>query len=169
MLLAFWALGAYNRLVELRNAAAEAWAQADAALGRRARAVEALLQALREPLQAERGALDALQAAHEALVRATATMTARPLVAAHAAQWLEAEARLAASAARVIALLDHAGAMAAEAPVAEALAAWHDAVQRLPYTRQLFNDAAARHDEALRAFPTSLLVRLYGFAPAGRV
>lgn len=168
-MLAFWALGAYNRLIELRNAAAEAWAQADETLGRRARSLDALLQVLREPLAAERGALEALQAAHEQQVQATAAMTARPLRADHAAQWLEAEARLAASAARVMALLDHAGVLAAEAPVADALAAWHDARQRLPYTRQLFNDAAARHDEALRAFPTSLLVRLYGFAPAGRV
>jgi LemA protein len=168
--LLFWALGAYNRLVELRNGTAEAWAQADEALRRRGQALQQLVEALRAPLAGESVALDALQAAHETLAQASAAMSARPLVAANAAAWVDAETRLAAAAARVFALLDSAGErVAAHEPVARALAQWREAALRLPYTRQLFNDAAARYDEATRVFPTSLLVRLYGFAPAGRV
>jgi LemA protein len=168
-LLLFWVLGAYNRLIELRNAAADAWAQADAALRQRGEAVDALVNALREPLAAEAVALEALQTAHEHITHASAAMSARPLHAASANAWVDAESRLGAAAARVFALLENAGDVAALDPVSAAVAMWSEGAQRLPYTRQLFNDAAARYDEATREFPTSLLVRMIGFAPAGRV
>jgi hypothetical protein len=108
-------------------------------------------------------------AAHENAERAAGQMSARPLRAANAAAWVDAEKRLGAAAARVFALLDAAGPAAESEGVTSASAQWRDSTQRLTYTRQSFNDAAAAHDEALRAFPTSLLVRLFGFAPAGRI
>jgi LemA protein len=168
-LLVFWALGAYNRLIELRNAAADAWGQADEVLRQRAQALEELVDALRVPLAAEGVALDTLHSAREQVVRASTAMAARPLLAANATAWVEAETRLNAAAARVFALLETAGEAAGQEPVAAAVARWRDAAQRLPYARQRFNDAAARYDAAAQVFPTSLLVRLYGFAPAGRV
>jgi LemA protein len=168
-LLLFWALGAYNRLVELRNAIAEAWTQAAEALERRSEALVALLQALHAPLGAEAGALEALAAAQEQAARAAAQMNARPLQPPHASAWLDAESRLNAAATRVFALADAAGLAAQEPGVAEATARWRESSARLAYARQRFNDTADAHDAALHAFPTSLLVRLFGFGPAGRV
>jgi LemA protein len=168
-LLGFWVLGAYNRLVELRNQAAEAWARAAEAQRRRGDALQQLLAALHEPLTTEASALDALGSAHEQAARATAQMSARPLQRDRAAAWVDAETRLLAAAARVFALVESAGELAREEPIAAASAAWRESAQRLGHTRQLFNDAAAAHDEALQVFPTSLLVRVFGFAPAGRV
>jgi LemA protein len=168
-LLLFWALGAYNRLVELRNAIAEAWKHAAEALERRSEALGALLQALREPLTAEAGALETLATAHERAARAAAQMNARPLQPAHASAWLDAESHLNAAATRVFSLADAASETAREPDFAEAATRWRESSARLVYARQRFNDAAAAHDAALRAFPTSLLVRLFGFGPAGRV
>ncbi len=168
-LLGFWILGAYNRLVELRNTAADAWAEAAEVLRRRDQAVAQLLVALREPLAAEAPALDALGSAQERSTRAALQMTSRPLRADNAAAWADAETRLLAAASRVFALLESSSALDAASAAAEASAAWREAAQRLTYMRQRFNDAAAAHDEALGVFPTSLLVGLFGFAPAGRV
>ena len=61
-LLVFWTLGAYNRLVELRNQIIAAWAQVDEPLQRRAAAVTPLVSGLRMHLPDEQGALDAVQA-----------------------------------------------------------------------------------------------------------
>ena len=58
----FWMVGAYNRLVALRNAVSQAWGRIDDTLRLRAAAAEPLLAALREPLASEQGALDAMQA-----------------------------------------------------------------------------------------------------------
>jgi LemA protein len=167
--LVFWVLGAYNRLVRLRNAAAAAWAQADEALRRRAEATEALVAALREPLAGEQGALDALLATHAQAARAAGAMSTRPLLAANAGGWTEAESHYLAAASRVFALLDGHPQVRALAPVTAALAAWREGDQRLPFARQLFNDAAAAHDEAIEVFPTSLLSSRFGFHPAGRI
>lgn len=168
-LLGFWVLGAYNRLVELRNTAADAWAEAAEVLRRRADALARLAGALREPLAAEAASLDTLAAAHDQAARATLQMTSRPLRADNAAAWVEAETRLLAAASRVLALVESAGELAEQAQVADAIGDWREAAQRLAYTRQRFNDAATAHDDALRAFPTSLLVGFFGFAAAGRV
>ncbi len=162
-------LGAYNRLVELRNTIAEAWTLAAEALERRSEALGELLQALRVPLAAEEGALEMLATAHEQAARAAAQMNARPLQPAHASAWLDAESRLNAAATRVFALADAAGGAAREPGVAEAAARWRESSARLAYSRQRFNDTADAHDAALHVFPTSLLVRLFGFGPAGRV
>jgi len=168
--LGFWVLGAYNRLVSLRNAVAAAWAQADEAQRRRGEGTEQLVAALRAPLADERGALDALWSAHAASARAAGAMSARPLADANAQAWAEAERHLVAAAARVFALADgQAEALSGIATVADARAAWAEGEQRLRFARQLYNDAAAAHDEAIAVFPTSLLSPAFGFRAAGRV
>ena len=168
-LLGFWILGAYNRLVEMRNNATDAWAEAAEVLRRRADALTQLAGALREPLAAEAASLDTLNSAHDQAARATLQMSSRPLRAENAAAWRDAETRLLAAASRVFSLVESAGDLGEAPPIAAAITAWREAAQRLAYSRQRFNDAAAAHDDALAAFPTSLLVGLFGFAPAGRV
>ena len=167
--LVFWTVGAYNRLVALRNAVAEAWAKVDEALRQRQAAAEPLLAALREPLAAEQGALDAWAAASTEAARAAAVMGSKPVVQAHALAWAAAEAAQAAAASRVFALLDQHTELRLQALVAAQALAWRDAMKRLGFARQLFNETAAPYNEALRAFPTRLLVRLFRFGPAGRV
>ena len=53
--------------------------------------------------------------------------------------------------------------------VAPLLAAWHEAQPKLAYARQRFNEAAEAHDSAIALFPTTLLARVFGMAPVGRV
>jgi LemA protein len=165
----FWALGAYNRLVGLRNAIGQAWARVEEAQRQRAAAVAPLVAALREPLAAEHGALDALLAAQGASTQATTAMSARHAPAAAAAQWLAAESALTAAASRVFALLEQQPALVAQEPLAGLVRTWRELTPRLGFARQLFNDAASSYDEALAEFPTRLLVRLFGFGRAGRI
>lgn len=168
--LGFWVLGAYNRLVAMRNAVAAAWAQADEAQRRRGEGTEQLVAVLRAPLAGEAGALDALWAAQAALARAAGALSARPLVESNARAWTEAERHLVAAATRVFALADgHAEALAGHPEVAAARAAWQEADQRLRFARQLYNDAAVAHDEAIAIFPTSLLSPVFGFHACGRL
>jgi LemA protein len=172
--LAFWVLGAYNRLVALRNTVADAWSQADEALRRRGEGTEALVSALRAPLVAELGSLDALWAAHAQAARAAGAMSARPLLAANAQAWAEAERHLGAAASRVFALAEgHGEAIRGDetlgAAVNAARAAWSEGEEHLRFARQLFNAAAAAYDEAIAIFPTSLLSRAFGFLAAGRL
>jgi LemA protein len=165
----FWMVGAYNRLVSLRNAIAQAWAKVDEALRLRAQAADPLLAALREPMAAEQGALDATLAALAEVKRAATVMGARPVVAANAAAWLAAEASLAASASRLFALLDHSEALRLQDDVTAHTRSWRDADTRLAFARQLFNEAAEAYNAAIALFPTRLLVGMFRFGRAGRI
>jgi LemA protein len=167
--LVFWMVGAYNRLVALRNAIGDAWAKVQEALAQRGAALPPLVAALREPMAAEHGALDTLLAAHAEAVRAAAALAARPVDATLAQAWVGAESALAAAASRVFALLEQQDDLRAQEAVALPVEGWRAGQARLPYTRQLFNDDAAAYNEAAAVFPTRMLARLYGFGRAGQI
>lgn len=168
-LLMFWVVGAYNRLMALRNAIGEAWARVDEAQRQRSTAGEPLLAALREPLAAEQGALDALAAALAEGAKAAGAMAARPAAQANASAWLAAEAALAPAAARVFALFEHDLELRGRGEIAEPAAAWRDAHTKLGFARQVFNEATAAYNEAVTLFPTRLLAPMFRFGPAGRL
>lgn len=165
----FWMVGAYNRLVALRNGLADAWAMVDDVLKKRGAAVEALTAALREPLADEPGALDALLAAQAQVRKAADAVGARPVDAVRTAELVAAEAQMGAAASRVVSLLEQRPALKSDAAVAPHAAALADSVQRLAFARQMFNDAGQLYNAAVRQVPTRVLARLYGFGTAGRL
>jgi LemA protein len=164
----FWMVGAYNRLVALRTRLGAAYAQVDELLQRRAGAVKALAAALREPLAAESPALDALLAAQSQVASAADALRASPVGASQAAL-VAAEAVMASTTSRVLALVEQDPALAAHPDIAPPLATVREAPARLGFARQLYNEAAAAYNDAARQFPTRLLTRLYGFGTAGRL
>ncbi len=168
-ILVFWALGAYNRLLALRNAVGAAWTKVDDARRQRAEAGEPLLAALREPLAAEHDALDALQTQLAESARAATTMSARPVIESQAATWVAAEAGVAAAASRVFALVEQSAEVLTIEPVATGAARWREAEARLTFARQLFNEAGETYNAAIALFPTRLLLPLFRFGRAGRL
>ncbi|MEO5734720.1 MAG: LemA family protein [Rubrivivax sp.] len=167
--LVFWMLGAYNRLVAMRNQIGAAWAKVDEARQQRAAGLTPLLQALDEPLTARHSALDEMAAAHAATEAAAAAMGPRPVSMVHALAWTRAESTLAAAASRVFALVEVDPMLQQSPGVLQGSAVWNEAGTRLAFARQLYNDAADGYDEAIAAWPTRLLVRRFSFAPAGRL
>jgi LemA protein len=165
----FWMLGAHNRLVGLRSAIIAAWGRVQDTLEQRSAALTPLVAALREPLAAEHGALDALLAAQAEAQRTAAVLQAGPMQAAPAQAWVAAESALAAAASRVTALLEQDLALRSQDAVATPAAALREAQSRLTFARQAFNEAAAVYNDALAQFPTRLLMRVFRFAPAGRL
>ncbi len=167
--LVFWTLGAYNRLVALRNAIGTAWQLVDEVLARRGDAVRALAAALRQPLSGEQGALDALLAAQDQVQRAAEALRARPVQDGLAAALLAAESAMASAASRVLALLEQQADLRHAADVAAPATVLRDSAARLVFARQLFNEAALAYNAAVQQFPTRLLTSLFGFGAAGRI
>lgn len=165
--LVFWVVGAYNRLVGLRNGIAHSWAKVQLTLQQRAEALTPLVTALRGPLAAEHGALDAVLVAHAEALRCAAAMQAAPGSRANAQAWVASEAALAAAASRMLALMAHTSGLHDNAAVAQALAAYTTAQDRLPFVRQLFNESAQAYNEAVALFPTRLVAHSFGLRPAG--
>jgi LemA protein len=167
--LVFWMVGAYNRLVRLRNGIGTAWAQIDGQLQRRAQALPALLGALHDPMAAERPTLESVDAAQQQVQAAADALRAAPVRADVAAGLAGALAQLDSTLARLLALLDQQPDWREEPAVASGLRELHDVDLRLAFARQLFNEAVQTYNAAARQFPTRLLTRLYGFGTAGRL
>lgn len=171
--LLFWVIGANNRLVALRNGITGAWGKVQEALNQRARGVAALAALLREPMAAEQGALDTWLAAHAAAAKAAASLGSKPVNETAAQAWVAAETALAAAASRLLALLEPLLAQQPELQqqpgVAEALDAWREGQARLPFVRQLFNEAATAYNDAVALFPTRIVARGFRMRRAGLI
>jgi LemA protein len=165
--LAFWAIGARNRLMSLRNAIGAAWLQIDALLKRRYALVETLLLELRPSFVHESRTLDALLAAAVQLGACADAVRARPSAAAAASSLALAEGVFGQAMSRVLALLDTPPADGTD--VHPTIAELVDLETRLGFSRQAFNDAVGAFNAALAQFPTRLLSRLFGLRAAGRL
>jgi LemA protein len=170
--LIFWVVGAYNRLMRLRNAVATAWAQVEPALARRSEAMQAVIELVREPLAPEAGTLQALAEADQRTRQAAEAVRTARSRAEEVSQWVAAEAALASPAARLRALIELQPTLFQD-PVSgtalgPALAAWIDAEPRIGFARQTFNEAVQAYNHALHQWPTRLITTVFGFAGAGR-
>lgn len=163
----FWMVGAYNRVMALRNRIVQAWTQVDEPLRRRRETLPLLLAVLRAEWPEEQGAVEAAAQAQQQAAGAADAMKAKPAHAAAAAQFVAAERQLASAMVRLRALLDHHAPLRGRDDVAGWLRELQEADQRLVFARQLFNDAVATYNTAAHQWPTRLLVLLYGLQDAG--
>jgi LemA protein len=167
VVLVFWMIGAYNRLMRLRNRIGAAWSQAEPLLSRRDEALTPLIAALREPLVDETGALDALATAQIHVRSAADAMRARPDSADAARLLASTLGPWASSFSRLSALLEQRPTVQQSEGVAQWLAAVQDTQTRWPFVRQAFNEAVQVYNDAASQWPTRWLSRVFGFRPAG--
>lgn len=167
----FWMVGAYNRLVALRTAIGQAWAQLELQLQQRRAALDGMLPALSESFPAtDLDAVDALQGALVQVQASADALRSKPVSVDGPATLNAAEQALAAAQARVFALLEYHPELRDASPTVAGARAQLAALEpQVAFARQLYNSAAARYDEAAQQFPTNLLAALYGFKPAGRL
>ena len=139
-ILLFWGIGAYNRVMSLRNAIVAAFAVLDQHLTARALIFGQLLTLLRPMLPTEQATFDALEAA-QAEVHAAALTRLMSLLEQHAGLREHAE---------LYALVD-------ELKLIE---------RQRSFARQVFNQAVAQYNDAITQFPTRILASIYGFREA---
>ena len=180
-LLAFWAVGAYNRLVQLRGAAVAVWAPIDTQLRRR----QALAFELAEVLAGEgvmgdaagRASLESLAAATRQAQAAADHALVRPSRAGAVQSLGVAEQVLDGALRPLRARIESGGLWEAgggsgtvEEEIAARLQSLLEALDeteaQLAFTRQRFNEAVDTFNEAVRELPTCLLASVFGFQPA---
>jgi LemA protein len=170
--LVFWMVGAYNRLMRLRNAVAAAWGQMEPALARRGEAMNAVVERVRGPMADEAGTLQALAEADTRTRQAAEAVRAARARSDTVSQWVAMEAALASPATRLKALLDLHAVQLRDDPACAGLPAgiqaWGEADARVEFARQTFNQAVQTYNGALRQWPTRVITVVFGFAPAGR-
>jgi LemA protein len=163
----FWMVGAHNRIVGLRAAIVEAWAQVDALLEQRGEVIQTLANALWDLWPTGRGAVDALRSAQAQLQAGAQAVRARPSHAAAAASLATAEAAFNAMVARVLNQVESEPTLHAHETVATQMLALFAFGPRLLEARQRFNQASAVYNAAIAQFPTRLLAPVFRFEAAG--
>ena len=165
-LVGFWGLGAYNRVMRLRNSIGVAWQQLEAALTRLALEGQQLADAAPQWLPQEGSAFEALRATSQELQAAIKAVQPAPYAAEPVSKLAVAHALQAAALQRVLALVEHAP-LDDDSTRAPLISGLREAAQQRNFGKQLFNQRVETFNTALAEVPTRVLAGLYGFHDAG--
>ena len=165
--LLFWAVGAYNRLVSLRNNISRAFVPVDAQIRQRHQLLEQWVDALRPLLTHAPQSADAVLAACGQLQAACDVVRSRPSAARPMASLRLAEETLAEARSRLRGELPAKPEMLAGVGVTVLGDELSAADNTLNFARRQFNEATQSYNDALDQFPTWVIAGLFGFRGAG--
>jgi LemA protein len=153
----------FNRLVSDRNLVAQAFADIDVQLKRRADLVPRLVEVVRGYAAYERATLEAVVE-----LRAQAQQAAaQDMPKGTHAQRLTAEARLGGALSRVLLLQENYPALKADANFRDLSAKLVEVEDSLQFARRFYNGAVKQFATRLQSFPELIVARLFAFrAPA---
>jgi LemA protein len=157
----FWAIGAYNKLIRLKNQTLNAWKQIDVQLKRRHDLIPNLIETVKGAMNFERETLDAVISARNKAI--TATSNASPT---HVAGAAAAEAALGGALGRLLAVVEAYPDLKATGNVAQLQEELTSTENKISFARQLYNDTATHYNTTQQQFPTNLVVGWAKAVPA---
>jgi LemA protein len=154
-----WGIWVFNRLVHGRNLVAQAYADIDVQLKRRADLVPQLVEAVRAYAAHER---QTLQAATELRARATAEAARNGPSAAR----FGAERELGASLQKLVLLQENYPGLRADENFRDLAARLVETEDQLQYARRFYNGAVKQYLTRLQTFPDLVIARVFAFREA---
>lgn len=161
----FWAVGAYNRLVRLKNAIANAFGQIDVQLKRRYDLIPNLVEVARRYLAHEAQTLEAVIAARNQARTAEQAAATSPLNAGALGALAGAEQVLGGALGKLFAVVEDYPDLKADQSMRELSEELTSTENRVGFARQAYNDHVLEFNDAAAQFPTLLIARLFGFQP----
>ena len=165
-MLVFWAVGAYNRLVRLKNTIANAFGPIDVQLKRRYDLIPNLVEAARKYLKHEQGTLEAVIAARNQARSASDAVRSRPGKADAVIALAAAEQALDGSLDRLFAVAEAYPELKADQTIRNLSEELASIANKRGFARQAYNDAVLDYNHAQGQFPALLIARMFGFVPS---
>lgn len=165
-ILVFWGVGAYNRLVRLRNVIANSFAQIDVQLKRRYDLIPNLVEVARKYAAHERETLEAVTAARNQAKAAADVARGHPAAAGAVTSLAVAEQALAGAMGRLMAVVEAYPELKADQNLRELAEELTSTENKIGFARQIFNDATLDYNNAAQQFPTNLMANMFGFREA---
>src|SRR5918994_3672434 len=159
-LLVFWLIGAYNKLIGLKNQVANAWKQIDVQLKRRHDLIPNLVNTVKGAMQFERETLDAVVSARNQAIKV------QQLPGAHVSDTAAAESQLTGALSRLLAVVEAYPDLKATGNVAQLQEELTSTENKIAFARQLYNDTATQYNTKQQQFPTNLVAGMAGASPA---
>jgi len=154
VLLAFWFIATYNRLVRQRNQVQAAGAQVDVQLKRRHDLIPNLVETVRGYAAHERGTLDAVVSARQGAVAT---------VGAPRASQAQAEGALSQALSRLLAVAEAYPDLKANQNFLALQGELGATEDKIAYSRQFLNSAVQTFNTSVQSVPTNLVAGIGGF------
>jgi len=166
LLVVFWIVGAYNRLVSLRNRFRNAFAQIDVQLKRRHDLIPNLVETAKAYMKHERETLEAVTAARNQAVGANAAAAADPGDASALQKMAAAEGALSSTLGKLFALSEAYPDLKSDQNMMQLTEELTSTENRIAFSRQAYNDGVMEYNTALEQFPGSIIAGMFSFKPA---
>jgi LemA protein len=163
---ALWAVGIYNKLVNLRNGVKNAFAQIDVQLTRRYDLIPNLVEAVKGYMQHERGTLEAVIQARTRAVAGLKAANAHPESAAAINELSGADSALSSALGRLFALSESYPDLKADRNMMQLQEELTSTENRVAFSRQAFNDAVMVYNNTRENFPNNLIANSFNFDAA---
>jgi LemA protein len=162
----FWAVGAYNRLISLRNKFRNAFAQIDVQLKRRYDLIPNLVETAKAYMKHERETLENVIKARNTAVTANAAASADPGSASAIQGLVAAEGALSGALSKLFALAEAYPDLKANQNMMQLTEELTGTENKISFARQAFNDAVMSYNTSSQQFPTNVIASMFSFAPA---
>ena len=162
----FWTVGAYNRLIRLKNTIANAFGQIDVQLKRRYDLIPNLVEAAKKYLQHEQTTLEAVITARNQARSASDVVRSRPTNALAVTTLATAEQALGRSLGCLFAVAEAYPELKADQTIRDLSEELTSTENKVAFARQAFNDAVLDYNNAQGQFPAVLVARMFSFAPS---
>ncbi len=165
-LLVFWAIGAYNRLVGLRNQFKNAFAQIDVQLKRRYDLIPNLVETAKGYMKHERETLEAVIKARNSAVTANTAAAANPADPGAIQNLSAAEGALRGALGKLFALAEAYPDLKANQNMMQLSEELTGTENKIAFARQAFNDSVMTFNTAVEQFPSNVIASAFSFKPA---
>jgi len=149
----FWFIGAYNKLIALKNQTVNAWKQIDVQLKRRHDLIPNLIETVKGAMNFERETLEAVVQARNQAMKATAAGDPQ-----HVAGVAAAESVLTGALTRFMAVVEAYPDLKATGNVGQLQEELTSTENKISFARQLYNDTATEYNTKQEQFPWNLVV-----------
>jgi LemA protein len=162
----FWAVGAYNRLVSLRNKFKNAFAQIDVQLKRRYDLIPNLVETAKGYMKHERETLENVIRARNTAVTANAAAAADPGNPSAMQGLIAAEGALSGALSKLFALSEAYPDLKANQNMMQLTEELTGTENKISFSRQAFNDAVMSYNTAAQQFPANVIAGMFSFTAA---
>src|SRR6478672_4998959 len=150
----FWVIGGYNRLIGLRNQTLNGWKQIDVQLKRRHDLIPNLVNTVKGSMEFERDTLTAVMDAR-----------ARAMAAAGPADASRKEGELTQALGRLFAVAENYPQLKSSENVRMLQEELASTENKIGFARQFYNDIATKYNTAREVFPTNFIASSFSFQP----
>ena len=152
LLLAFYVIGVYNKLVNARNKVNNQWSQIDVQLKRRADLIPNLVETVKGYAKHEEGTFKAVVEARNKSVSAV-----------NVNDKIEAENQLTGALNKLFALSEAYPELKANENFMSLQEDLSETEDKITYARQFYNDSAMSFNDLVEMFPSNVVAKMFGF------